>query len=162
MYLDLLEHSYQYAREWDPCPPETRAAFLSVGIFDFTTYDGAMDDLFGGRAVQVCDAINFGKTFEYIKDPENYKWFLLMVNMPFFYPRLEWGTSIRGAWWEHGKVQRLDSCFLYEGDEQKTDWEFTRDEWQEFIAAVVAFGSAAGAVSEGQAMPDGHEAKPAG
>lgn len=141
-YLKLLEHSYEIESTRGGCPPETRLAFLSESIFDFTTYDGEKDEFFGRRAVEVCTAINDGKTFDFIKDSDNYTWYLAMCNMPFFAERLEWGMSIRGAWWagRMGKQIELDSCGLWMGDEQLTDtMEFSDDEWKRFIAAVIEF-----------------------
>jgi hypothetical protein len=134
-YLKLLEHSYAMAAS-DECPPDSRLEFLGEQVFDFTTYDGEMSATFAGKAIEVCDAINNRTTFDYIKDPENYRWFLLMCNMPFFARRLEWGTSIRGAWWD---ADKLESCGLYEGDEQVLLLNFTSEEWAEFARALVCF-----------------------
>lgn len=135
-YLKLLEHSYAMAVELDECPPSSRLEYLGEQIFDFTTYDGEMSALFAGKAIEVCDAINNRATFDYTQDPDNYRWFLLMCNMPFFAGRLSWGTSIRGAWWES---DMLESCGLYGGDEQLLLLNFTREEWGEFAAALVVF-----------------------
>ena len=143
-YLALLEHSFEVDRQRRDCAPESRLAYLSNHIFDFTTYDSGMDELFGAKAVEVCAAINDRKTFDYIEDPENHRWYLLMCNMPFFADRLEWGTSIRGAWWsgQPGEQIELDSCGLWIGEEQCTELKFSDDEWKSFIAAVVKFASA--------------------
>lgn len=143
-YLKLLEHSFEMERAETGCgcPPETRLAYLSEIIFDFTTYDSEKDDFFGRKAVEVCAAINDGKTFDFIKDADNYIWFLVMCNMPFFAERLEWGTSIRGAWWgaRPGRQIEFDSCGLWIGDEQLIDTlKFSTDEWKRFIAAVIEF-----------------------
>ena len=143
-YLELLEHSFELERADTGCgcPPESRLAFLSESIFDFTTYDSEKDEFFGRKAVEVCTAINDGKTFDFIKDADNYTWFLVMCNMPFFSERLEWGTSIRGAWWagRPGKQIEFDSCGLWIGDEQLIDTlKFSADEWKRFIAAVIEF-----------------------
>ena len=135
-YLKLLEHSYAKAVELDECPPDSRLEFLGEQVFNFTTYDGEMSALFSGKAIEVCDAINNRATFDYIKDLENYRWFLLMCNMPFFAGRLSWGTSIRGAWWD---ADKLESYGLYEGDEQVLSLDFTRDEWAEFSKSLVEF-----------------------
>lgn len=134
-YLELLENSYRVAVESDECPP-SRLAFLGEQIFDFTTYDSGISELFAKKAIEVCDSINKRTTFDYIKDQENYIWFLLMCNMPFFACRLEWGASIRGAWWDAG---RLESCGLYSGDDQILSIEFTYEEWTRFAEALVVF-----------------------
>jgi len=141
-YKLLLEHSYTMTAETVECRPETRLEYLGDHIFDFTTYDGEMSSQFALKAVEVCAAINDGTTFDYIKDAENYRWFLLMCNMPFFSDKLEWGMSIRGAWWGAmpGEQIEFQSCGLWMGDEQLTDTlKFSADEWKKFIAAVVDF-----------------------
>lgn len=98
-YLKLLVDSYEESRLME-CPPESRTEFLAVYLFDFTTYDSGMDELLGEKAVEVFRVISERKTFEYIADQEQYRWYIIMCNMPFFAARLEWGSSIRGAWWD--------------------------------------------------------------
>ena len=140
-YKELLEHSYKVAAETFECAPESRLEYLGDHIFDFTTYDGEMSALFACKAVEVCAAINNKLTFDYINEPNDYRWFLLMCNMPFFAGRLEWGTSIRGAWWAHNGTT-LSSYGLWSEGEQITDVTFITDsQWKEFIAAVIAFGA---------------------
>lgn len=145
-YLKLLEHSYAKATEWGECPPESRLEFLGEQIFDFTTYDGTMSVMFAEKAIEVCHALNNQQTFDYIKDPEQYKWFLLMCNMPFFASKLNWGGSIRGAWWNANK---LESCGLFEDDEQVISLDFTRDEWTAFAKELVDF-------ARSDVRPNGH------
>ncbi len=134
----MLEHSFQMERERDK--RLTRLAYLAAHIFDFTTYDGEISELLGAKALEVCAAISNKTTFEYIKDPENYRWYIVMVNMPFFVPRLEWGPSIRGAWWDY-KDQVLESCGLWRDDEQVLSMSFSEPEWLAFIAAMQEFAS---------------------
>lgn len=145
-YNELLEHSYKVASETFDCAPESRLEYLGDHIFDFTTYDGEISALFARKAVEVCAAINNKLTFDYIKEPHDYCWFLLMCNMPFFAERLEWGTSIRGSWWgdtKPGKQIEYQSCGLWIGDEQlHQTMSFSREEWEKFIAAVVEFAAA--------------------
>jgi hypothetical protein len=137
-YRELLEHSYERATYSEP--EASRLAYLSDYIFDFTTYDDEMAEIFARKALEVCRAINDTKTFDYIEDPDNYRWYLLMVNMPFFAGRLNWGTSIRGAWWDHAD-QTLETCGIWRGDEQALSLKFTRDEWMRFVADLIAFAS---------------------
>src|SRR3546814_1407074 len=99
-----------------------------------------MDELLGQRVVEVCRAITTRVTHDYIKVEEQYRWYILMCNMPFFAPRLNWGTSIRGAWWDHSQPP-LESCGLFLGDHQVTRIEFVDSEWLSFIDAVLAFSS---------------------
>jgi hypothetical protein len=145
---ELLEHSFNLTRGFGGDREMSRMEFLADHIFDFTTYDTDMGELFARKAVEVCAAINESKTFDYIKDADNYRWFLLMVNMPFFAGRLEWGTSVRGAWWDHG-AQKLESCGLWRDGQQVLSMEFPRSEWMRFIAALVGFAAAAALAKQG-------------
>jgi hypothetical protein len=113
--------------------------FLSEHIFDFTTYDSAMSELFACKALEVASAISDRTTFEYIKDGERHQWFLIMCNMPFFYPKLEWGTSIRGAWWDSRNPVEISSCGLWIGDEQVLTLTLNAEEWNDFIKAMIEF-----------------------
>jgi len=143
-YLKLLRHSFAIELEQAENPPENHLVYLSDHIFDFTTYDSDMSELFASKAVDVCDAINNGTTYEYIKDPEQYKWFLLMCNMPFFEDKLSWGGSIRGAWWDmqfHRKTILFESSGIYVGYKQVLKIEFNLDGWKRFISAVIVFGT---------------------
>lgn len=114
----------------------SRLAYLSDFIFDFTTYDDEKAEVFARHAIEVCEAINNCTTFDYIKDPGNYTWYLIMVNMPFFADKLNWGTSVRGAWWDgplNGGINHrtfglwLGRCYSIA-------------DWKEFIAAVIDYG----------------------
>ncbi len=140
-YSELLKHSYEVMKNLDGCPPESPLEYLGEQIFGFTTYDGQMSATFARKAVEVADAITAGTTFDYIKDEENYRWYLLLCNTQFFAEKLEWGGSIRGAWWNH-KI-RFQSCGLWLGDKQMADeMKFTQEEWKEFMCAVSAFANA--------------------
>ena len=138
-YLKLLEHSFNTENDYKENPDGNRFVFLSENIFNFTTYDSIIANLFGLKAVEVCMVINERKTFEYQKNEDNYKWFLIMCNMPFFIGKLEWGTSIRGAWWKN-KTFEISSCGLWYDNEQITDpLEFNKEEWEIFIRAIKIF-----------------------
>lgn len=137
-YLKLLVHSFNFEHEHGDAIRQSRLMFLSRHIFDFTTCDGVMDELFAAKAVEVCDAITSKKTYEYIECDENYKWFLLMCNMRFFAENISWGTSIRGAWWKP-QLHKLASCGLWNEFEQVEKLEFNAEQWVEFIESVIEF-----------------------
>jgi len=99
-YKAELDKRFKEQIEESECPPHSKLAFLGSDIFDFTTYDGAMDELFAKKMIEVIDCILNGKTFDYQNDEANYINYLTMVNMPFLNGKLEWGTSIRGAWFD--------------------------------------------------------------
>lgn len=138
-YLGLLEHSFDVGKACGEF--NNKLEFLSEHIFDFTTYDSEMASLLGGKALEVCTVINDKKTFDYIKDKDNYRWYLLMCNMPFFEGKLEWGTSIRGAWWSlYGdNVFELSSCGLYVEGEQLLDLKLNEKQWDSFVKAMKGF-----------------------
>jgi hypothetical protein len=142
-YRRMLEEGHAETDAFQGQGRTSRLEYLADNVFNFTTYESEYSELFARKALEVCTAISDGKTFEYIKEPENRLWYLLMVNMPFFADKLEWGTSICGAWWAeppHKKIE-FSSCGLFlDGEQLHETMEFTRDQWREFIAAVVAFG----------------------
>ena len=134
---DLLEHSFLTVRELKD-DQMSRLVFLADHIFAFTTYDDEMGELFASKALEVCAAISNGSALKYIGEGDNYRWFLLMVNMPFFAGRLDWGTSVRGAFWAAAD-QTLESDGLWEDGKQLLAVTLGRDDWLHFVAAMVAF-----------------------
>lgn len=83
------------------CPPKNKLEFIGESIFEFTTYDGEIDVIFAESMITVINHILNKTTFEYINESEtNYMNYLMMVNLPFLKNKLEWGTSIRGAWFD--------------------------------------------------------------
>lgn len=120
------------------CAPESRLEYLSSYVFGFVTYDDAIDKILAEKAVQVCCAISKRKTFEYIFDKKRYEWYLIMLNMKFFSEKIEWGTSIRGAWWSNEIT--ISSCGFYNGEDQVTiDIKFNSQEFDVFVDAIVKF-----------------------
>lgn len=143
-YRRLLENGYETICALEGAP-HSRLYYLASHIFGFVTYEDEYGELFARKALEVCAAISGSKTYDYIKEPENRLWYLLMVNMPFFYDKLSWGCSVRGAWWSvpRGDKIELPSCGLWSGDEPVTEvMTFTEAQWLEFIDAVLAFGGA--------------------
>lgn len=139
-YLQLLVNSFEKMKQSYECPPESRLEFLSLHVFDFTTYDSELDIFFARKAVEVCRVMRDRTASRYIKDSDNYRWFIALLNMPFFAERIEWGTSIRGAFWDY-TVQTLHSCGLWSEDSQTTQFTFTSDEWADFISAIIEFAA---------------------
>jgi len=82
----------------DVIPSITKIEYLGETVFDFITYDSEMTLSMSHNMLEVLNCILNSKTFEYIKDKTNYINYLNMVNTPFLIDKLEWGTSIRGAW----------------------------------------------------------------
>lgn len=140
-YLRWLECGYAESRKNLGDIVGSRLEYLSEMFFNFTTYDGDMAALFAAKALEVCKAITFGTTFEYIRaSEENHRWFLIMCNMPFFQNKLSWGCSIRGAWWEYEIT--FGSLGLWDGDEQiSQELFFQKPDWEKFMLALFEFAS---------------------
>lgn len=100
-YKKELEKLYLEEKSISGCPPENRNQFLGSYIFDFTTYDNDLDEYFAKKMIEVINAILTQTTFDYIKDESNYLNYITMCNMPFLKNKLEWGASIRGAWFDN-------------------------------------------------------------
>lgn len=135
-FRQMLEEGYA---EITKAEPMTRLAYLSDYIFQLVTYEAA--DLLANDALEVCEAINEGKTYQYImQDAQKSYMYILLVNMPFFIEKIEWGISIRGAWWQ--EVIHFSSCGLWLAGKQvmTKSHSLTREEWQQFIAAMIEFG----------------------
>lgn len=78
---------------------EKKCIFLSDGVFGITTYDEGLSLDFGKMILETMVHIKNKTNYEYIKeDEENYKNYILSCH--FLERCLEWGTSIRGAWFD--------------------------------------------------------------
>lgn len=100
-YAHLLDECFKGAKEWDCVAPENKLEFVGNHIFDFTTYDSELDAKFAKRMLEVIEAISNRTTFEYHgQGQEKYENYIIMCNMPFLADKIEWGTSIRGAWFD--------------------------------------------------------------
>lgn len=140
-YLELLENSYEQYKGFQSDPTMERLVFLAENVFDFTTYETVVASFMAQKCLEVCKTLSEKTTFDYIKSEEGNLWYLVMVNMPFFENKLEWGTSIRGAWWNlYGdKSFILESHGLYVGYEQLLKIEFGEKQWSQFINAMIEF-----------------------
>ena len=106
-FTKKLDEVYKFWREMELV--ESKKEFTGNIIFDFTTYDSDIDVLFCNKMLEVIECILNGETFEYQdKSNDNYINYLLMVNMPFLDDKLEYGTSIRGAWFIVPKRYEID------------------------------------------------------
>lgn len=98
-YIEKIKQSYKGCIEYSPDGELSKEEFLSGHIFDFSFYASEPDEYFCKKMIEVLDVILNKKNFEYIKSSEeNYYNYLSMCNSRFLYEKLDWGTSIRGAW----------------------------------------------------------------
>ena len=115
-YLKMLEESYQeYKDGYFNCKPPSKLNFIATQVFLIWVYDSAIEEKMGLEFLKVCDVITKRYNFQFLESEENYELYIRTVSYPFFEGKLEWGSSIRGAWWEYSHVE-IDSCGLhYEG-----------------------------------------------
>jgi hypothetical protein len=86
--------------------------YLGDCVFDFITYVDEYSKHFAAAMLRTLQRIQDGTNFDFIQaSEENHLEYLTMVNMPFLKDRLEWGTSIRGAWFDHGKEIEVGNRF---------------------------------------------------
>lgn len=90
---------------------DQKLVFLSEQILGLTTYDSGLDLELGKMVFEAMKQIQNMTTFDFIKDETNYRNYIISVNL--IYDWLEWGTSIRGAWFnEYGGKIKPDEAML--------------------------------------------------
>lgn len=87
--------------------PDTPCSVITMS-FGLITYDRSVDAIFAENIVQVLEAIRDKTTFDYIKDKHQYLKYLVVVNLPIIHNLLNWGGSIRGAWFDLGDRYGID------------------------------------------------------
>ncbi len=98
-YKQILDEIYKEEIQDGCIAPSEKLEYVGGHVFDFTTYDGGLDIIFAKRMLEVIECIVNKTTFDYQqKSQEHYENYILMCNAPFLVRKLEWGTSIRGAW----------------------------------------------------------------
>lgn len=138
-YAELLEYAFANQEDTE-CPNESRAAFLCDKVFGITTYDEDVSELMGRVMIDVCEAITDRTTFDYIKEPVRYHWFVLMCNMPWLAARINWGTSIRAAFWEYTQCP-IDAFWPIADTHPDLRIIFrNKEQFEDFIKAAIAFG----------------------
>ena len=106
-FKDILDEFYNYEKEMVDEHDYPKLEFIGSVVFDMDTYDGEMDIHFAKKMIEVLQIIINKENFEYIKNKDNYLNYLTMVNMPFLKDKLEYGTSIRGAWLDEYKEYEI-------------------------------------------------------
>lgn len=108
-YIEILDTEYQSSKHTE-CAPDSKVEFLGQSVFGFTTDDGEIDLLFSQKMIDVINVILNNTNYQYIKSRKNYLNYLTMVNMPFLQDKLDYGTSIRGAWFDDYSEYTISSC----------------------------------------------------
>jgi hypothetical protein len=100
--MDVIElYRKEYAFETEVIQEgSTKYTWAASQVFGLTSYDRSLDELFVKKIIDVCKAILEGRTFEYIRDGSQYVTYILVCQLLERLNWIEWGTSIRGAWFE--------------------------------------------------------------
>ncbi len=96
--FDIYEKFYEEMKEG--CGYNNKYEWVCDELFQLTTYDSGMSEKWGRRIIDVCKAILEGKTFDYIEKEGNYEPYLMVCQLLDKKNWIEWGTSIRGAWFQ--------------------------------------------------------------
>lgn len=133
-YLDMLTESH-IENDRNNGQKTSREEYILCEIFDVAAYSSDVATILARAACEIACALSDRTTFMYISpgstSEANYT---SVLHWPFFAERVDWGTSIRGAFWRFSET-RLDSCGLYKNGEQLIHLEFSRSEWDDFIKA---------------------------
>lgn len=134
-YMGMLERGHAAGMEdgeW------SKLTYLAECIFNFCTDEDGVSEILATKAVEVCRALNTNSTYEYYEANQDPPWYLIMMNMPFFDDKTDFGVSVRASWWDWGEIKfrAMGIC----GDGELTEIEsFTNEEWKRFIDCVVEF-----------------------
>lgn len=129
-FISVLNENYKFWNEINSI--ESKLEYLGNIVFDFTTYSSNLDKYFAVKMLTVLEHIVNRTTFDYIKDINNHIEYITMCNSPFLTDKLEWGTSIRGAWLDGARPYKIDCgrIMIKEGELE----EFVKDviEWSKY------------------------------
>ena len=79
---------------------DIKCIFISDAMFGLTTYDGELDIEFGKDILEIMKVIANKENFKYMENESDYKKFIIVANLLNRYSWIEWGTSIRGCWFD--------------------------------------------------------------
>jgi hypothetical protein len=135
--MDVIElYRKEYAFETKVIQEgSTKYTWAATQVFELTTYDISLDELFVKKIIEVCKAILEGRTFEYIRDESQYVTYILVCQLLERLNWIEWGTSIRGAWFEesHEKYHPSQPILKYLYTNEETSVPFTVDNLKALI-----------------------------
>ena len=120
--LKIYKAQYEEERTWYP-NETTKYEWVADRVFDLTTYDGELDELFVKDILEVCEVILENRNYEYILDKRDYIKFILVCQLLDKFGWIEWGTSIRGSWFENSADRAiLEGLEWSKWDENERKW----------------------------------------
>lgn len=116
----------------------TKYEWAANEVFELTTYDGSLDELFVKKIIEVLKVIFNRTSFDYIKEESNYITYILVCQLLERFNWIDWGTSIRGAWFENYHLNCKSKSII---DRNLTDYgfedvEFTEDNLKALIEFI--------------------------
>lgn len=81
----------------------TKYEWAASEIFDLCTYDGDLDERFVKTILEVCKIILENRNYEAIRDDNFYPKFIIVCNLLDHKKWIDWGSSIRGAWFQEDR-----------------------------------------------------------
>ena len=132
--LELYKKDYEFHSEV-VCEGSNKYDWAASQVFDLTTYDSALDEMFVKKIIEVCKAILERRNFEYIQDETCYVTYILVCQLLEQLHWIEWGTSIRGAWFEESHFGYVQSqpILKYLYSDVDDGIPFTMDNLKAFI-----------------------------
>jgi hypothetical protein len=95
--LDLSYDQYNEANDIKV----NKATYLAEEFFDFTTYSDQISEKMGMTALGICKIISENSVNKFCELSEaHHEAYLMMINMPFFVDKINWGVSIRHPFWD--------------------------------------------------------------
>lgn len=117
VFKQLIEDRYNECNSFDPSLYRSKIDFIGQEVFEFITYDDSMSEMFTVTMLDVLECILNGKNSEYHgKSDAHYQAYLLMVNMTFLSNKLNWGTSIRTAFFDSEAEHELIFATIRKGE----------------------------------------------
>ena len=107
---DKFKRNYESYKEFGTF--DNKYEWAASHIFNLATYDGKLDEKFVKLILEVCEVILENKNFDYIEDETNYFTFIAVCQRLNSLGWIDWGTSIRGAWFN-------DCVYEFEYDKKK-------------------------------------------
>lgn len=97
--MDIYESECQFYLEFVN-PAGTKFDWAASEIFDLVTYDYELNEFLVRKILKVCKVILDRNVYDYIYDKEQYLTYILVCQMLHAKNWIEWGTSIRGCWFD--------------------------------------------------------------
>lgn len=107
----------KYINKFNNIPEINKKCAWLAESFEITTYDLDISIEFGMKILEVMKVIWNNKNFKYIdSSPKKYRTFLAVCQLLNYNTMIEWGTSIRGCWFDYhtGDGSEEDMKFLLE------------------------------------------------